>query len=450
MSSFLARSGLLDRDSGRQAPEIFHVHSRLPLSLRGTSPASVYSRSSHVQRPHDPPQRVELRLADAALDLAEGGLMTRRKGKKMFGYWLPNEGGRKYFYGFKSRTAAKEELDRKVRVIERGGDAFSPDMTFGSYVPKWFEHKRAQGRRAHTLHRYEGLLRDDIEPIVGDLELRKIRPAHARAVLDGMKQRGSSLATVTQARAVFRGVMQQALIDGLIETNPVSAVARPPRERREKAVPKPEQVKAVIELSRGTEMEIPVLLGATTGARRSEVSGLQWPDTDLKTGRLTIRRGLQWMPVGADERGRTRRELQFTDPKTPRARRSMRLLPVVVERLREHRKDQMERRLALGEKWNATHRDVVCDRGDGRPIDPDAFTKAFKRLAAQAGLDPRTHLHNLRDGVGTQLARKGVHPFEVSRTLGHSSTTFTMDTYTDAWDEGALEAAAAPDEALNL
>jgi integrase len=118
--------------------------------------------------------------------------------------------------------------------------------------------------------------------------------------------------------------------------------------------------------------------------------------------------------------------------------------------LREHRKDQMERRLALGEKWNATHGDVVCDRGDGRPIDPDAFTKAFKRLAAQAGLDPRTHLHNLRDGVGTQLARKGVHPFEVSRTLGHSSTTFTMDTYTDAWDEVALEAAAAPDEALNL
>jgi integrase len=93
---------------------------------------------------------------------------------------------------------------------------------------------------------------------------------------------------------------------------------------------------------------------------------------------------------------------------------------------------------------------VVCDRGDGRPIDPDHFTKSFKRLAAQAGLDPRTHLHNLRDGVGTQLARKGVHPFEVSRTLGHSSTTFTMDVYTDAWDEGAAEAAAALDEALNL
>ena len=168
-----------------------------------------------------------------------------------------------------------------------------------------------------------------------------------------------------------------------------------------------------------------------------------------QTGRLTIRRGLQWVPT-ADDSGRMRKELVFTELKTPRARRTMRLLPQVVERLREHRKDQMERHLKLGTKWNATHGDIVCDRGDGRPIDPDHFTKTFKRIAAEAGLDPRTHLQNLRDGVATQMARKGVHPHTVSTILGHSSTTFTMDVYTDAWDEGAIEAAAALDEAPNL
>jgi hypothetical protein len=45
------------------------------------------------------------------------------------------------------------------------------------------------------------------------------------------------------------------------------------------------------------------------------------------------------------------------------------------------------------------------------------------------------------------LARRS--PLEVSGTLGHSSTMFTMDVYTDAWDEGAIEAAAL-DEALGL
>lgn len=112
--------------------------------------------------------------------------------------------------------------------------------------------------------------------------------------------------------------------------------------------------------------------------------------------------------------------------------------------------DQLERRLQMGEEWNPTHGDVVCDRGDGRPIDPDLVTKSFERIAAEAGLDPRTQLRNLRDGVGTQLARKGVHRHTVSSVLGHSSVAFTMDTYTDAWSEEADEAAAALDEALNL
>jgi integrase len=73
----------------------------------------------------------------------------------------------------------------------------------------------------------------------------------------------------------------------------------------------------------------------------------------------------------------------------------------------------------------------VCDRGDGRPIDPDFFTKTFKRLALQAGLHPRTRLHDLRHGVATQLARAGVHAHTVSTVMGHSSVTFTLDVYTE-------------------
>ena len=80
----------------------------------------------------------------------------------------------------------------------------------------------------------------------------------------------------------------------------------------------------------------------------------------------------------------------------------------------------------------------------------DALTKTFKRLAAQARLDRRTDLHDLRHAVATQLARKGVHLHTVSAILGHSSTAFTMDVYTEEWDEGQALAAAALEEAYNL
>jgi hypothetical protein len=54
--------------------------------------------------------------------------------------------------------------------------------------------------------------------------------------------------------------------------------------------------------------------------------------------------------------------------------------------------------------------DLVCERGDGKPLDPDLMTKAFKRLAATAGLHPKTRLHDLRHAILTELGRRNIHP----------------------------------------
>lgn len=47
---------------------------------------------------------------------------------------------------------------------------------------------------------------------------------------------------------------------------------------------------------------------------------------------MSIRRGLQWVPVGKDDRGRVHRELSFTKPKSEEATRTVGLMPLVVER----------------------------------------------------------------------------------------------------------------------
>jgi site-specific recombinase XerC len=73
-------------------------------------------------------------------------------------------------------------------------------------------------------------------PVVGKLPLRRIRPAHVRAVLDNMTARGLAPRTVIQGRAVFGGVMKQAMRDGLVETNAVSAIKRPKAARASLAI----------------------------------------------------------------------------------------------------------------------------------------------------------------------------------------------------------------------
>jgi integrase len=220
--------------------------------------------------------------------------------------------------------------------------------------------------------------------------------------------------------------------------NPVSLV-EPPSQNEisvEKRVPSPDQVGALIAASKGDVWEVPILLSATTGARRSEVLGARWADVDLDAGVLRVTRGLHWIPIEGGKR-----ELRFLDPKSDKARRSVPLLPVVAERLRQHRTEQLQRRMKAGSAWHDS--DLVCDRGDGRAMDPDAMTKAFKRLARKAGLHPSTRLHDLRHAVITYLGQKGLHPKIVSTIAGHSDPAFTMRVYQRAWDEGVDEARMA-------
>lgn len=246
-----------------------------------------------------------------------------------------------------------------------------------------------------------------------------------------------------QARAVFGVIMKQAVMDGLLDINPVSAVPRPKPDQPQRKVPSAEQVSAFVATTKGGPWEIPMLLAATTGARRSEVLAIAWEDVDLQTGRLLIRRGVHWVPTPEG-----RRTLTFLDPKSDKARRTVRLLPAAIERLRTHRQEQLERRLALGAEWGGL--DLVCERGDGLSLDPDAMTKAFKRFALRAGLHPKTTLHDLRHAFCTELGRLHIHPKIVSVLAGHSDPAFTMRVYQHAWDEGADEAASALAGVLNL
>jgi len=90
--------------------------------------------------------------------------------------------------------------------------------------------------------------------------------------------------------------------------------------------------------------------------------------------------------------------------------------------------------------------DLVCERGDGSAIDPDSFSKAFRRLAAQVGV-LKARLHDLRHAAATLMMEGGIHPSVVSRSLGHASEAFTMTVYGHVRDEMLDPVADAFEEA---
>lgn len=344
--------------------------------------------------------------------------------------------------GFSTRKAAERALRSLIATAEAGGDPLPQDQTVREWTERWLASPRVTRLRPHTQSRYRQVLADHVLPTVGSMQLAAVRPRHVQAVLDDVGGKGLSARSVGEAKAVLSSALRAAVEAELIDANPAAGVRAPKPARRELTVPTTGQLVALLDAARGGTWEVPLLLAATTGARRSEVLALTWRHVDLDAGRLEVVASLQRV---RDEDGS---RLQLLEPKTDRARRQITLPQLALDRLRRWKAEQAERRLRLGPAWTDAYGDLVCDRGDGGPLDPDSFSTGFKRLIDQAGLDRRTRLHDVRHAVATAMLDQGVHPAIASAVLGHASTAFTMNTYQHVLDGMTDRAAAALDQVL--
>lgn len=336
-----------------------------------------------------------------------------------------------------SREAAERELTQLLHDNDAGTLIAPVDLAVKEYLKeRWIPHMQTRVRES-TLHRYVGLIDLYVNPVIGAVQLSKLRPIHVQRVVDGMVSAGKAPRTTLQAYRVLSGALRQAVNWQLIATNPAAAV-RPPRVSRPYLhVPDPEAVATIIATAKDTPGYLPIVIAATTGMRRGEVAGLRWRDVDLERGVLAVTATLQ----------RVDGELRLLDPKTPSARRSLSLTPFLVEVLRAHRKEQTERRLLLGTAWH--ERDLVVDRGDGEPYDPDSYTHWLHEVAEQAGVR-HFRFHDLRHAYATALLREGIHPKIVSEALGHANVGFTLQVYSHVLPSMGDQAAAAIGRALSL
>jgi integrase len=130
----------------------------------------------------------------------------------------------------------------------------------------------------------------------------------------------------------------------------------------------------------------------------------------------------------------------FTDPKTPRSRRTFKVSSVAVDAFRRLRDRQAWERQVLGEAY--ANYGLVFATPLGTPLDAANVLKRFKRALNAAGLSDKYTFHSLRHTAATTMLEAGINPKTVADRLGHTSVGFTMDRYCHAvksLDEDAAE-----------
>jgi integrase len=326
--------------------------------------------------------------------------------------------------GFATKKDAKAELRRCLTLDAPAITDASSVITFRQFLEEqWFVHlARTSIVRPTTLRNYRQLATIHIIPLIGDLPIRRVRTRECQMVLDAMTEAGRSPHTVAHARACMSAAFRFANQVGLLDKNPTRATRAPHKQPRQVRAPNPDELRRIINAAQGSRWEIPVLLSATTGARRSEILALRWSNVMLSEARIRIVESLQ----------RVNGEFVFTRPKSTRSNRTIPLTPNVVDALRIHRSEQAGRLRA--QQMVVNKETLVCERGDGRPIDPSTYGHAAARLGQSIGLTS-FRLHDLRHGVATLLARHTERAELTSRLLGHSSVAFTLQTYVHPQDD---------------
>lgn len=322
-----------------------------------------------------------------------------------------------------ARVEELEELRRNAALLGVRGNA-----KFKEYAKEHLDKKEQEGTSGRHLKMLKGQLRVAAEYFGAGREISTISTREVaewvRVLQKTDNGRGGTLSNAT-ARKYLNAVSDlfaRAMSDGHAIQNPVRSLYKKPTPKRTEArYWEPDQVAALLEAARTLPRDdvssgrgqggavsadsypwiYPLLATfALTGARKSEVFGLEVDDVSFKYDRIFIRPN------------------EWRDLKTRGSQRDVPLWPQLREILSEYLMER-ERSGGLGTLLFPSHRheeEKMLDNVD----------RLLDRIGKRAGIEkPRLHaFRHSYTAARIQTLEHGapVHIWQVARELGHQST----------------------------
>jgi integrase len=359
-------------------------------------------------------------MADKRRSHGEGSVTSRGKNKWRIRYegHAPSNSMRKQVSETVKGTKAKAQsvLRERIRSLETGQFVQPSQLTVRQYMNDWLK-SHAEYVSPKTLENYSSMVKNHIDPIIGQVKLQNLEPHHLSKMFDTMSEKRLSPATRSLCHKTLRKALGDAFKQNLIVSNPSLVVSPPGQRRREPEIWSVPQFNKFMSVASLGEFGNFFEFAALTGMRRSEITGLRWDKVDLDNATLRVAATLQRI-VGQG--------LVVGVPKSRGSRRVIALSVRTVELLKEVRRIQLEQQLVAGSAYESSG--YVFTNAMGEPYDSGRASRSFLKVARSADV-PLLNLHSLRHLHASVLLANGTHIKVVSERLGHTSVAFTMDVY---------------------
>ena len=307
---------------------------------------------------------------------------------------------------FKARDEAKRfrATLESMELVGQGPDLRRGEVTLEDWAGQVLATLPLKPKTAET---YASLLRSRILPEFGHRTLRSIQRADVRAWAASMSVEVSARRT-QNAYALLNRLLNEAVLEGLLLTNPAAGIRMPRAQRPQIAPWGVEELRAVA-ASSGCYEPLILWLGLM-GTRWAETIGLR--GSDISHGIVTIESSL------SEVTGRFHR----VPTKTYAARR----LPIP---------DVLEGRLPRA------HDGLLFETRYGNPIRNAKFrSDVFLPSCRRAGVEP-IRIHDLRHTCASILIQGGANPKMIQEWLGHQDIRVTLNTYTHLYSSDLIRIA---------
>ena len=304
------------------------------------------------------------------------------------------------------------------------------NLTFADYLEMYVPYTRKGKKQIEdtTYSSYVNNIKSPVGPYFREtgIALKDLTARDIQDFYDVQLERVTAN-TVIHYHAIIRLSLCYARKMGYIKENPIEEVEKPEKNQFIGKFYNADELSKVIELTKGTQLEVPVLMGGFYGLRRSEIVGLRWSAFDFENDVFYINHTVTTPRIDG--------KLKIVAKDRAKTKSSLRALPLdagVKKRLLEikERQEAYQRKFkrSYSKEWAGY---VMVDELGGLIL-PNYITSAFKHLLKKNELR-EIRFHDLRHTCASLLLNKGktngVTLKDIQVWLGHSDFSTTANTY---------------------
>lgn len=318
------------------------------------------------------------------------------------------------------------------------------DILFADFMLKWLEIAKSSVQIT-TYASYQGMIQGVIEPYFRKkgIRLADLKAVDLQEFYTKQLERVTANSVIHYHANIHKALKYAVKID-LIPTNPADKVERPKKNAFRGDFYSAEEINALLAIVRGTKLEIPVLLGAFYGLRRSEVLGLKWDAIDFEANTLEIRHILTQAYLDGKKV-----LVQADRAKNKSSLRTLPLIPEIRDRLLEIKGQQEVYKKLCGRCYNKEYLGYLCVDEVGNILRPNYISESFPKLLKANGMRP-IRFHDLRHSCASLLLANGVPMKQIQEWLGHSDFSTTANIYAHLDYSSKLSSAQAMANSLGL